>query len=247
MTASSNRDDFKRDVIRTLQERAGNKCSAPDCRKLTSGPNLNPEKATRIGVGAHITAAAYGGPRFDASLTSAERSSICNGIWLCQNCARMVDVDPNRYSVHRLLNWKQDAEQEANDEVEGRPRQVPADIEEQKEGWICPHCQSIAGLNSYVCLGCKAEIIRGSTAVERDAAMKVGLLIGAVVSFLVFVMLPEWLGSTFGWRVPTSFGLGLTAWGVGGGFALVSGLGCVFFEDQRRRRNPPRFVRPTLT
>lgn len=247
LTSSNGRDEFKREVIRTLQERAGNRCSAPDCRKLTTGPNFNPEKATRIGVGAHITAAAYGGPRFDESMTPDERSSIRNGIWLCQNCARMIDVDPKRYSVHRLLSWKHDAEQEANDEVEGRPRQLPADDEEQENGWICPFCKSFVGLENHVCLGCRAEVIRGSTAKERDNAMKVGLLVGALIAFGVFGLMPQWLNSTFGWQVPATFGLGLVALGIGGVLALLSGLGCILFDERLHRRRPPRFFRPTLT
>lgn len=247
MTSLNHRDEFKREVIRTLQERAGNKCSAPECRKLTTGPNFNPDKATRIGVGSHIAAAASGGPRYDASMTPAERSSIRNGIWLCQNCARMIDVDPERYSVHRLLNWKHDAEQEANAELEGRPRQLQADAEDQEEGWICPFCKSFVGMENHVCLGCRAEVIRGSTAKERDNAWKVGLLVGGVIAFAMFVLAPQWLGSTFGWRVPEAFGLGLAAWGVAGGLALLSGFGCMLIDEQIHRRSPPRFFRPTLT
>src|SRR5262249_37628223 len=120
MTNRNNRDEFPKEVVRALQERAGNRCSSPDCRRLTSGPNLAPEKATRIGVAAHITAAAPGGPRYDPSLTSEERRSIQNGIWLCQSCARLIDADPARYPVPRLLQWKQEAEQVALDALEGK-------------------------------------------------------------------------------------------------------------------------------
>lgn len=246
MKTPSNRDDFKRDVIRTLQERAGNRCSSPHCRRLTTGPNANPEKATRIGVGAHITAAAEGGVRYDASLTSEERSSIRNGIWLCQSCARMIDVDPLRYTVFRLLTWKQDAEQDATNEVEGLPRKPPTD-EEQEIGWICPFCKSFVGLDHHVCLGCRAEVIQGSTTKERDNAMKLGMMAGATISFLLLVMMPQWLQSTFGWQTHPAFGLGLVAWGIAGSLSLLSGVGCMLFEEWSHKRNPPRFFRQTLT
>ncbi len=82
MASVGTRDEFKKETIRALQERAGNKCSAKGCERLTSGSNLRPDKASRIGVAAYITAAAPGGPRYDPSLSSEERSSIRNGIWI---------------------------------------------------------------------------------------------------------------------------------------------------------------------
>jgi hypothetical protein len=66
-----------------------------------------------IGVAAHITASAPGGPRFDASLTREERRHVNNGIWLCQVCAKLVDNDPARFSVELLQKWKRQAEDAA--------------------------------------------------------------------------------------------------------------------------------------
>ncbi|QKG67045.1 hypothetical protein HP062_16475 [Pseudomonas sp. B14-6] len=159
----------------------------------------------------------------------------------------MIDVDPERYTVLRLLSWKHDAEGEANAEVEGRPKQLQAHPEEQEEGWICPFCKSFVALDSHVCLGCKAEVISGSTTRERDNAMKMGLLIGGLLAFSIFVLMPQWLEATFGWHVPKAFGLGLTSWGIGGGLSLLSGLGCMLFDERLHKRKPPRFFRPTFT
>jgi hypothetical protein len=50
------------------------------------------------------------GPRFDASLSSAERRAANNAIWLCQTCAKLVDNDTARFSVPDLLEWKRQAE-----------------------------------------------------------------------------------------------------------------------------------------
>ena len=36
-----------------------------------------------------------------------------NGIWLCQNCAKLVDNDPIRYTADVLRGWKASAESEA--------------------------------------------------------------------------------------------------------------------------------------
>jgi len=62
-----------------------------------------------VGVGAHITAAAKGGPRYNAKLTAVERRSAKNAIWLCNNCGRLVDNDTSTYTVAQLRKWKRDA------------------------------------------------------------------------------------------------------------------------------------------
>lgn len=91
------RDDFAKRTIDILAKRVNYRCSNLNCRKPTSGPREDPTKAVNIGVAAHITAAAPGGPRYDPTLTSKQHSSIDNGIWLRQNCAKLVDNDPDRY------------------------------------------------------------------------------------------------------------------------------------------------------
>jgi hypothetical protein len=84
MSTPDSRDDFREPVKRTLGLRAGNRCSDPNCRALTSGPQVDDTKAVNVGVAAHITAAAPGGPRFDPNLSPRERADASNGIWLCQ-------------------------------------------------------------------------------------------------------------------------------------------------------------------
>lgn len=76
----------------------------------TAGPTVERSKAVNIGVAAHITAASAGGPRFDASMTADDRSDIDNAIWLCQNCAKLVDNDPFRFTAELLRAWKLAAE-----------------------------------------------------------------------------------------------------------------------------------------
>lgn len=104
------RDNFSDPVKRALANRVAGKCSNPDCGAVTVGPQGDPAKFTNIGVAAHITAAAPGGPRYDATLSLEERYSPENGIWLCQNCAKLVDNDPARFSVATLKKWKSLAE-----------------------------------------------------------------------------------------------------------------------------------------
>jgi hypothetical protein len=107
------RDDFKKPVRSAVAQRVALRCSNPNCEKLTSGPSADPARALNIGVAAHITAASPGGPRFDGVLTSEERSGIDNAIWLCQNCAALIDRDDIRFTVELLRSWKLRAERAA--------------------------------------------------------------------------------------------------------------------------------------
>ena len=118
------RDDFSQQTIDVLAKRVGVRCSNPSCHKLTTGPRTEETKIVNIGVGAHITAAAPGGSRYDLSLSSEERKSADNGIWLCQNCAKLVDNDPVRYTVEVLRDWKQRTEKETLSEIEGELTEI---------------------------------------------------------------------------------------------------------------------------
>jgi len=105
------RDDFTAEVKDVLAKRVGMRCSNPNCRQTTSGPRTDPSKAVNVGVAAHITAASKRGPRFDPRLCSEERAAAHNGIWLCQNCAKLVDNDEVRFPVGLLRRWKQLSEE----------------------------------------------------------------------------------------------------------------------------------------
>jgi hypothetical protein len=115
------RDDFAQPIKNTLAARTGYKCSNPNCRATTSGPQADAQKAANLGVAAHITGAAPGGERYDPVLTSAQRSSMINGVWLCQNCAHLIDADVSRYSVALLYHWKIEAEIAAHQDI-GKPQ-----------------------------------------------------------------------------------------------------------------------------
>src|SRR5919201_1754391 len=104
--AMTMRDDFSTATANVLARRAGFRCSNPGCQRPTSGAQLGGAGAVSIGQAAHITAAAPGGPRYDASLTPAERSRQENGIWLCAACATLIDRDPSRYTADLLRTWR---------------------------------------------------------------------------------------------------------------------------------------------
>ena len=127
------RDDFALKTKETLARRVAFICSNPQCGILTIGPNAQAEKATNIGVAAHITAASEGGPRFDASLTQEQRSAINNAVWLCQSCGKLIDSDPISFTVERVQEWRHQAERAAakrlNKQIHNSPEQPPGGFE----------------------------------------------------------------------------------------------------------------------
>jgi hypothetical protein len=111
------RDDFTKRTKQILGARVGWRCSRPECRAITSGPRAEADQAVNVGVAAHICAASAGGPRFDSEMSREERSSVENGIWLCQTCATLIDVDVSRYTEEVLVEWKVRAESLAHSEI----------------------------------------------------------------------------------------------------------------------------------
>jgi hypothetical protein len=112
------RDDFAEATKRLLAERVAFKCSHPDCGQSTIGPKRGEKKSTKVGLAAHITAASSGGPRFDPNLTSEQRSSYDNGIWLCFNHGTLVDNDHQHFTEKLLRGWKARAENAAVEELD---------------------------------------------------------------------------------------------------------------------------------
>lgn len=112
------RDDFPLKTKELLAKRVGGRCSNPSCERATSGPKKDPAGSINIGVAAHITAASRGGPRFNSALDDEQRTDYENGIWLCQNCAKLVDSDAVKYTVDQLRRWKQEAEASAQQALE---------------------------------------------------------------------------------------------------------------------------------
>lgn len=108
------RDNFSAATKELLAKRVGLLCCNPECRRSTSGPQAIPDGVVNIGVAAHISAAAQGGPRFDETLSAEQRSDSSNGIWLCQACAKLVDNDPVRFDRAVLESWKRAAERSAS-------------------------------------------------------------------------------------------------------------------------------------
>jgi hypothetical protein len=122
------RDDFPRQTITEIAKGVGYRCSNPECARPTVGANAAQDGSITIGVGAHICAASPGGPRYNPAQTLADRRGKDNCIWLCQNCGRLVDADPQKFTVEVLIGWKRDAQERAFRELVAPG--VPAPTEE---------------------------------------------------------------------------------------------------------------------
>ncbi|WJS96796.1 hypothetical protein NYQ10_10145 [Flavobacterium johnsoniae] len=114
------RDEFSIEVKRRLAQRAGYLCSI--CSNITVGPSDETHTSVNlIGVAAHISAASEGpgSRRYDSVLTSKERSSIDNGIWLCNTHADLIDGDETTYTTSYLKFIKETHEQKIKFRLSG--------------------------------------------------------------------------------------------------------------------------------
>lgn len=116
---AASRDDFSQTIKTTLAGRAGWKCSFPHCNRSTAGPAIEShDKWIKNGVAAHITAAALGGPRYDAAMSPEQRSDISNAIWMCPTHGSLIDKEKTAYTVEEIKDWKVAAESRATRELE---------------------------------------------------------------------------------------------------------------------------------
>lgn len=106
----SRESDFKARTKNVLAKRSGYRCNNPECRRMTIGAHSNPNKFISLGQACHIEAASPGGPRYNPALSIEERQKVTNGIWLCYSCSKLIDSDPDRFTVDVLNGWKSVAE-----------------------------------------------------------------------------------------------------------------------------------------
>ena len=121
--------DFIQKTIDTLAKRAAFKCSNPDCRAPTVGPNSDPQKSTVIGEAAHIFGARSGSKRFNPQMSDMARAEITNAIWLCRNCHKLIDTDEISYSSEILFAWREQHETHVLSELGSRADRIQLEQE----------------------------------------------------------------------------------------------------------------------
>ncbi|WP_156109924.1 ABC-three component system protein [Cryobacterium sp. MLB-32] len=113
MAQTSARDRVPPAQEKVVIARSGNKCAYPGCNlDLTIDPKVDGDRPKATGKVAHIAAASPGGPRYDPNMTSVERGSAQNLIYLCGPHHDAVDAQLG-YHTREFLTDNKRAHEEA--------------------------------------------------------------------------------------------------------------------------------------
>lgn len=89
-----------------LWGRAANRCAFPDCRRELVMDAIEPDDESLVGEVCHIVAREPFGPRGNSSLSPEQRDKYNNLILLYRVHHKLVDDQPNTYTVQRLVEMK---------------------------------------------------------------------------------------------------------------------------------------------
>lgn len=89
-----------------LWGRAANRCAFPDCHRELVMDVSETDEESLIGEACHMVAREPSGPRGNSSLPIEQRDKYDNLILLCRVHHKLVDDQPNTYTVQRLVEMK---------------------------------------------------------------------------------------------------------------------------------------------
>ena len=92
-----------------LFTRAGGRCEFDNCNRYLLTHHVTHRRGN-FGQMAHIVAFRQAGPRGEAPLSSTERNALSNLMLLCQQCHKLIDDNPDLYTVEALQEFKKDHE-----------------------------------------------------------------------------------------------------------------------------------------
>lgn len=101
-----------RTTVKKLFALSRNGCAFPAC----SLPIVE-DSGTVTGIICHIRARKRGGPRFDTKQTDQERHAFDNLILMCARHSKVIDSEPNFYTVKKLEQFKSAHEQSIENEL----------------------------------------------------------------------------------------------------------------------------------
>lgn len=87
-------------TIKRLYAKSSNQCAFPKC----TAPII--VDGIAVGEICHIKARRKKGPRYDASLSAADKDSYGNLLLLCRTCHKLVDSNPDLYTSELLADIK---------------------------------------------------------------------------------------------------------------------------------------------
>jgi hypothetical protein len=88
-----------------------NRCAIPECRKELVLDKAESDNNSIIGMIAHIVGENEGSARYDALFPEDKRNGNDNLIMVCANCHKMIDDQPDKYTVERLHRIKKEHEE----------------------------------------------------------------------------------------------------------------------------------------
>jgi hypothetical protein len=98
-------------TVKTLFALSGNACAFTGCEVVLTSPKWRKVR----GEMAHIRGERFGSARFDPAMTDDERRAFENLMLLCPNHHTEIDdLDPDAYTVERLIKMKEDHESRGN-------------------------------------------------------------------------------------------------------------------------------------
>lgn len=194
---TSHRDNFSLDTKASLAARAAYRCSFPGCRALTIGPSSEAADATSsVGMACHISAASAGpgARRYRPDMSSEDRRSIGNGIWMCYTHGKLIDTDETRFTTPQLEKWREIAELRARAQVERAARRrlllfdldlAPSDFHVRADGTenrIIGEALQDAGVGEiwgteemHAVRDCVVELVRNALTHGRATAVNVSI------------------------------------------------------------------------
>ncbi|NKY54520.1 ABC-three component system protein [Nocardia vermiculata] len=114
--------------------RSGNMCAYPSCGlELTIDSQDVDDQPKATGKVAHIAAASPGGPRYDASMSTAQRGSAENLIYLCSPHHDAIDFQLSHHTTQFLL----DAKNSHEEAVERAVRSALGEVTYQELEVVC--------------------------------------------------------------------------------------------------------------
>jgi hypothetical protein len=97
---------FSLRTLKMLWGRAAARCSMPECRVQLVEDATDTDDEALIGEACHIVADSPDGPRGESDLTAEQRDKYGNLVLLCRNDHRIIDQQPEHFTVEVLHELK---------------------------------------------------------------------------------------------------------------------------------------------
>jgi hypothetical protein len=110
--------NYSAKTLKMLWGRSGNLCALPECRMNLIINHEETGGDSVIGTMDHIVAIKGNGPRGEADLPEKDRDEYSNLILLCSNCHKIVDDNPDIYTVEKLIELKNKHEKWVSETLE---------------------------------------------------------------------------------------------------------------------------------